>query len=135
MHHPVSIWCLEAVQKVKKNCEDLKDLCESITEIVIILEDQFSSHGNTAAVKLKSLCEELESFLQTVLIAVQKLQLKSEPQGFRRIKGLIKSSSVMDEIAGYEKRIQSFVSRIKLMAVVDTNFKMHEMHAAVVSSS
>ncbi|KAJ6544398.1 hypothetical protein B0H19DRAFT_1267671 [Mycena capillaripes] len=149
----VVVVLLEAVQKVKKNSEDLRDLCESITEITFILEDQLSLHGNTAAMKLKNLCEELESFLQTVLIAVKKIQLQSEPQGLQvRIKELVKSSNIMDEITGYEKRIQTFVSRIKvwsynpteiaiaqhalqLMAVIDTNFKMHEMHAAVVSSS
>jgi hypothetical protein len=47
-------------QKVKKNQDDLKELCQTSMEIVIILEDQLSSHGNTPAMKLKGLCEELE---------------------------------------------------------------------------
>jgi hypothetical protein len=45
---------------VKKNREDLKGLCESAMEIVGILEDQISTHGDTAAVKLRALCEQLE---------------------------------------------------------------------------
>ncbi|KAJ7035257.1 hypothetical protein C8F04DRAFT_1098662 [Mycena alexandri] len=52
---------LETVQKVKKNCEDLKELCNSTTEIVTTLHDQLRVHGNTAAVKFKDFCEELES--------------------------------------------------------------------------
>ncbi|KAJ7343824.1 hypothetical protein DFH08DRAFT_1081240 [Mycena albidolilacea] len=51
---------LETVEKVKKNREDLKELCQTTMEIVTILQDQLSMHGNTAAVKLKGLCEELE---------------------------------------------------------------------------
>ncbi|KAJ6564777.1 hypothetical protein B0H19DRAFT_1259189 [Mycena capillaripes] len=93
---------LETVQRMKKNRDDLKDLCESITDIAVILEDQLSSHGNTTAVKLKGLCEELESFLQPMLVAVKKLQLQSESRGFRgHLKEFITSSDITAEIAGY----------------------------------
>jgi hypothetical protein len=54
-----NIW-LTFLQKVHKNRDDLKELCQSTMEIVAILEDQLSSHGNTAALKLRGLCEELE---------------------------------------------------------------------------
>ncbi|KAJ7041740.1 hypothetical protein C8F04DRAFT_1176832 [Mycena alexandri] len=52
---------LETVQKVKRNREDLKELCASTMEIVTALHDQIVTHGNTAAVKFKALCEELQS--------------------------------------------------------------------------
>ncbi|KAJ6564795.1 hypothetical protein B0H19DRAFT_1233545 [Mycena capillaripes] len=138
----VVVVLLETVEKVKRNRDDLKDLCENITEIAVILEDQLSSHGNTVALKLRGLCEELErnehfqiSFLQTVLAAINKMYLQGESRGFRaHLKEFVNSSSFTDEIVGYEKKIQTFVSRIKLMAVVDTNFKVHEMHATIVSA-
>jgi hypothetical protein len=47
-------------QKVKRNRDDLKELCDSTMVIVAILKDQLSSHPNTPAVKLKELCKELE---------------------------------------------------------------------------
>ncbi|KAJ6564845.1 hypothetical protein B0H19DRAFT_1068345 [Mycena capillaripes] len=133
----VALVVLEGVEvqfmKVKRNRDDLKELCENITEITVILEDQLSLHGNTAAVKLKGLCEELESFLKTVLVAVTKLQRES--RGFRgHLKEFVTSSTITDEIAGYEKRILGFISRIKLMAVVNTSFKVDQIHTAVISS-
>ncbi|KAJ6564838.1 P-loop containing nucleoside triphosphate hydrolase protein, partial [Mycena capillaripes] len=51
------------------------------------------------------------------------------------LKEFVRSSTITDEIAGYEKRIQGFISRIKLMAVVNTSFKVDQIHAAVVFSS
>ncbi|KAJ7442430.1 hypothetical protein FB451DRAFT_1568941 [Mycena latifolia] len=51
---------LETVEKVKKNRDDLKELCENITEIIRIIQDQLSAHGDTAAVKFKGLCGDLE---------------------------------------------------------------------------
>ncbi|KAJ7017488.1 hypothetical protein C8F04DRAFT_1200404 [Mycena alexandri] len=118
---------LETVQKVKKNREDLKELCESTTEIVMILHDQILAHGNTA-VKFKAMCEELESYLAAVVPAVQNLHNPSK--GFRkRVKEFVGSSNMTDEIAGHQKQIQG------LLAAVDTNSKVNEMHAIMTAPS
>ncbi|KAJ7020652.1 P-loop containing nucleoside triphosphate hydrolase protein [Mycena alexandri] len=125
---------LETIQKVKKNREDLKELCNTTTEIVTILHDQILAHGNTAAVKFKVLCEELESHLEVVILVVQNLQDQSK--GFRgRVKEFVKSSSTADEIAGYQQKIQALCSKLKLMAVVETNFKVDEIHTIITAPS
>ncbi|KAJ7041772.1 hypothetical protein C8F04DRAFT_1230233 [Mycena alexandri] len=132
---------LETVQKVKRNREDLKELCTSTTEIVTILHDQIVTHGNTAAVKFKALCEELESYLEAVVLVIQNLQDQSK--GFRgRVKEFVKSSSITDDIAGYQQKIQGLCSKLKLVAaintnltVVDTNLKVDEIHAVVTGPS
>ncbi|KAJ7041785.1 P-loop containing nucleoside triphosphate hydrolase protein [Mycena alexandri] len=132
---------LETVEKVKRNREDLKELCASTTEIMTILHDQIVTHGNTAAVKFKALCEELESHLEAVVLVIQNLQDQSK--GFRgRVKEFVKSSSITDEIAGYQQKIQGLCSKLKLVAaintnftVVDTNLKVDEIHAVVTGPS
>jgi hypothetical protein len=48
---------------VKKNREDLKELCEDILEIITILRDQILFHGSKAAVKFKKDCEKLERWI------------------------------------------------------------------------
>ncbi|KAJ7794025.1 hypothetical protein B0H14DRAFT_2924625, partial [Mycena olivaceomarginata] len=103
----------EAVEKVKKNREDLKGLCESAMEIVGILEDQISTHGDTAAVKLRALCEQLEGLLQAVLLAITKMQ--TESRGLRgHLKEIIQMHSITDEIGGYQKNIQGLCSKLKV---------------------
>ncbi|KAJ7727607.1 hypothetical protein B0H16DRAFT_251629 [Mycena metata] len=113
---------LKAVENVRRNREDLKELCEKIKEIIDVLQAQVSASGATIAVKLKDVCEEFERFLQEMLVAVAGMQ--AETEGFRgQIKGFIKSSSISAEIAGYEKRIQELISNIHLVTGFDTNSK------------
>jgi hypothetical protein len=45
---------------VKNNRDDLKELCGTAMEIMTILQDQIAMHKDTAAVKLKGLCEDFE---------------------------------------------------------------------------
>ncbi|KAJ7716771.1 hypothetical protein B0H16DRAFT_1898212 [Mycena metata] len=125
---------LETVVAVKKNREDLEELCNSATEIITILHDQILAHGNTAAIKFKGLCEELESYLEAVILAIRNLQ--DQAKGFRgRVKELLKSNSLTAEIAGYQTQIQGVCSKLKLMAIVETNFKVDQIHAIVTAPS
>ncbi|KAJ7729346.1 hypothetical protein B0H16DRAFT_229007 [Mycena metata] len=103
---------LETVVAVKKNREDLEDLCSSSIEIITILHDQIKAHGNTAAVRFRGLCEELESYLEAVILAIRNLQDQSK--GLRgRVKEFLKSSSLTDEIVGYQTQIQGVCSKLK----------------------
>ncbi|KAJ7081488.1 hypothetical protein C8R44DRAFT_862708, partial [Mycena epipterygia] len=74
------VFLLEAVQKVKQNQESMKELCGDTVDIITVLRDQISAHGDTASLKFKTQCEELEAFLQDVLDTVNQLRIK--PRGF-----------------------------------------------------
>ncbi|KAJ7642598.1 hypothetical protein DFH06DRAFT_603443 [Mycena polygramma] len=121
---------LEAIEKVKKNRDDLKELCESTMRIINFLDEQISAHGDSAAVKLKGLCLELESFLQGALLVIGKFQ--DDSQTLRgRFKEFFGSSSISQEIAGCQSDIRQLCSELKFMAVVDTGFKVDDIHGKV----
>ncbi|KAJ7875950.1 hypothetical protein B0H13DRAFT_2279658 [Mycena leptocephala] len=123
---------LETVEKAKKNRDDLKELCTTAMEIMYILQDQISLHGDTGAVKLKGLCKDFERFLEDVIHGVEEMRKK--PQGFRaHIKEFVKSSSIQDKIAEYQKNIQEICSRLKLLAAIDTNFQVHKINATLAT--
>ncbi|KAJ6568019.1 hypothetical protein DFH09DRAFT_1278132 [Mycena vulgaris] len=132
---------LETIEKVKKNRDDLKELCENIMDVIGIIQDQLSTHGDTAAAKFKGLCRDLQSVLQNVLAAVEELQV--EPRSLReRFKEAIKLSSTADQISGYRARLQELRSNFlvfniplhsgtgsqtrQLMAAIDTNLQLHK---------
>ncbi|KAF7356009.1 hypothetical protein MVEN_00930300 [Mycena venus] len=48
---------LETVDKIKRNREDLRDLCTSTFEIVLILEEEVQIHGHTTSLWLAGLLE------------------------------------------------------------------------------
>ncbi|KAJ7645325.1 hypothetical protein B0H17DRAFT_1186945 [Mycena rosella] len=94
-------------------------------EIVRIIQDQLSSHVDTAAVKFKRLCEDLEGVLQNILKVVQQLQI--EPRGISsRFKEVMKLGSTADEISAHRTKIQELRSNFVLMATIDTNLHLHQ---------
>ncbi|KAJ6547999.1 hypothetical protein DFH09DRAFT_1281720 [Mycena vulgaris] len=116
---------LETVEKVKRNREDLQELCEDIVEIIRIVQERLSFHGDTAAVDFKALCEKLEGVLQGVLAAVKKLQ--TEPHDLSsRFKEFIKLGSTTDKISGYRKKIQQLQLNFVLGTTIDTNLQVHK---------
>ncbi|KAJ7805967.1 hypothetical protein B0H13DRAFT_1929851 [Mycena leptocephala] len=131
------------IVKVKNNRDDLKELCGTTMEIMTILQDQIAMHKDTAAVKLKGLCEDFERsiahlipwrFLRDVILGVEIMQKKSESiRG--HIAEFFKSGSIQDMIAGYQRNIQEICSRLKLMATIDTNFQVHEIKAALATGT
>ncbi|KAJ7189101.1 hypothetical protein C8R46DRAFT_1184309 [Mycena filopes] len=138
-HHPTNLNILrsdeahydsETIEQVKRNHEGLKELCDTSTEIITFLHEQIVQHGSTAAVKFKKLCEDLESYLQVVVLEIQTLQKRSK--GLRgRVRVFFRSRSITEEIAGYEKHIQEVRSNLELMAIVETTFKVADMHPQV----
>jgi hypothetical protein len=65
------------MQKVKKNRDDLKELCATAMEIMNILQDQISVHGDTGAVKLKGLCEDFERYSSYICLEFHSFYLGS----------------------------------------------------------
>ncbi|KAJ6503146.1 hypothetical protein DFH09DRAFT_1289496 [Mycena vulgaris] len=116
---------LETVEKVKRNRDDLKELCGNIVEIIKIIQDQLVAHGDTGALKFKGLCEDLASVLEGVLQSIK--QLPTESRGLSgRFKEVMKLGSTADKIAGYRMRIQELRSNFVLMAAIDTNLQVHK---------
>ncbi|KAJ7099119.1 hypothetical protein C8R44DRAFT_354966 [Mycena epipterygia] len=120
------VFLLETVQKVKQNQESMKELCGDTVDIITVLRDQISAHGDTAALKFKTQCEELDVFLQDVLEAVNQLRMK--PQGLgARFKEVIKANSTMDDISKFRTRMRELRSNFMLMVTMDTNFQVQKV--------
>ncbi|KAJ7112081.1 hypothetical protein C8R44DRAFT_741810 [Mycena epipterygia] len=120
------VFLLEAVQQAKQNQESMKELCGDTVDIITVLRDQISAHGDTAALKFKTQCEELDGFLQDVVETVNQLRMK--PRGFgARFKQVIKASSTMDDISRFRIRMHELRSNFVLLATIDTNFHIQKV--------
>ncbi|KAJ6547802.1 hypothetical protein DFH09DRAFT_634414 [Mycena vulgaris] len=116
---------LETVEKVKRNRDDLKELCGNIMDIIKIIQDQLLTHGDTGALKFKQLCEDLAGVLEGVLKSIQQLPAEGSSLS-GRFKEVMKLGSTADKIAGYRMRIQELRSNFVLMAAIDTNLQVHK---------
>ncbi|KAJ6517598.1 hypothetical protein DFH09DRAFT_1195296 [Mycena vulgaris] len=97
----------------------MKELCGDAVEIITILRDQISAHGDTAACTFKSQCEELEDFLKNVIQTIQELEKRARGLS-GRIKEIAKSSSTTEEISRFRDRIREVRANFTLMINMDT---------------
>ncbi|KAJ7191399.1 hypothetical protein GGX14DRAFT_600580 [Mycena pura] len=96
---------LEAVEKVRKSRDILKELCQDIAEITSIVQDKLSQDPDKVAGELEDRCNELDSILQDVLITIQKMQ---KTRYF--LKEMFTATEIADDIAGYQAKIKKLVS-------------------------
>ncbi|KAJ7765912.1 hypothetical protein DFH07DRAFT_770052 [Mycena maculata] len=108
----IAVTVLETVEKVKKNREDLKELCEDTVEIIKIVQGQISAH------EIPPLC------LQDILNVIEPSQ--KDRHGLRSgVQEIVKLGSNAKQIAGYQKRIQTLRS----------NFMVHKLTTTVMGSN
>ncbi|KAJ7716912.1 hypothetical protein DFH07DRAFT_947527 [Mycena maculata] len=124
----MAVMMLETAEQVQKNREGLKDLCEDTVEILKIVRDQISEHGDVAAARFMGLCKDLEKCLQEILDVAKNLQRK--PRGFfGRVKEIAKLPDITAQIDQYQSRIRTLRSNFVLTATMDTNFQVHKLVA------
>ncbi|KAJ7089923.1 hypothetical protein C8R44DRAFT_861348 [Mycena epipterygia] len=121
---------LETVDKITKNRDNLKDLCASMVEILVILRDEISVHGDAAAGRFMGLCENFVVFLQFLQDELETLQ-KSR-KGIRgRFKEIIRVTSVADQLERYRIRLNEMRSNFVLLATIDTNLNVAEIQQSM----
>ncbi|KAJ7635318.1 hypothetical protein FB45DRAFT_483618 [Roridomyces roridus] len=102
----VVVSVIEVVQEVKRNREDLQELCEGIGRILNILQNEMGNHSGGVD-KFKDLCEGFERCLREILKSVKILAKK--PQGFRgHAKEIFHLDSTKAQIAGHQRKIEEF---------------------------
>ncbi|KAJ7764178.1 hypothetical protein DFH07DRAFT_812156 [Mycena maculata] len=113
----------ETVEKVKKNREDLKELCRDILETMEIVRDQITAYDDTAPERCEVLCKDLESCLKDTQTAVENLQ------GLRRFKEILKSTSTADKISSHRNKLRALREKFLLVTTADTNVQIHRLIA------
>ncbi|KAJ7671986.1 hypothetical protein B0H14DRAFT_3070086 [Mycena olivaceomarginata] len=128
--YPTTTLGLMETQKMNKNRDDLRDLCAGIIEILLLLRDEILIRGQVAGVRFIGLCEDFISFLRLVQTELEKL-VRSRT-GFRgRIKELLRTTSVADQIGRYRTRINDLRSNFILAGIIDTNVNVASIQKTV----
>ncbi|KAJ7278413.1 hypothetical protein C8J57DRAFT_1576978 [Mycena rebaudengoi] len=112
---------LEAVQKMTQNRDDFEDLCESIVEIVTMLQEKISRHGVDTTSCLQRFCEELQSLLQEIQQKLGEFEAKQKKSLKRRLKEFASSTSVGHELARYRTRLKRLRSNFILTSMAQLN--------------
>ncbi|KAJ7226965.1 hypothetical protein GGX14DRAFT_555548 [Mycena pura] len=109
----IAVLFLETVDKMKKNREHLKELSESIVNVMDILRQQLSLHQASTADKLTEYCQEFKKLMEDILNCINQMQGKAK--GTRGLlREFFKSGSVADQINEYERKIDKFARNLQL---------------------
>ncbi|KAJ7610751.1 hypothetical protein DFH06DRAFT_1147992 [Mycena polygramma] len=112
-------------QKVKKNRDDLRDLCAGIVEIVLLIHDEISAHDSLADKRLMGLCE---NFI--ALLGFLESGLKRLVSGRSGVRGLLKelfgAASVGYQIERYKTRIHELGANLLVGTAVIFPLAAHE---------
>ncbi|KAF8183091.1 hypothetical protein K438DRAFT_2165090 [Mycena galopus ATCC 62051] len=118
---------LETVEKVMKNRDDLRDLCSSVVEIILVIRGEVLAHESTINNRFVVLCEDFIEVVKVLRHGLDKLQ-KSRQGIHGRFKEMIGATRIADEIGRYRTRMNDLRSNFMLVATLDTNFNVADVH-------
>ncbi|KAJ7278492.1 hypothetical protein C8J57DRAFT_1577132 [Mycena rebaudengoi] len=104
-----------------KNRDEFEELCESIVEIVTMLQEKISRHGINATSSLQLFCEELEHLLQEIQQKLGEIQPKQKKGLRRHLKEFVTSTSIGDELARYKTRLKRLRNNFMLSSMAQLN--------------
>ncbi|KAK0450480.1 uncharacterized protein EV420DRAFT_1750294 [Desarmillaria tabescens] len=93
---PLRTAIIECVRQKGKNKESVKELCESIANTIIVIDNVVRMRGELGASHFKGICEEMEGYLQGMA-----QDLKDMKRKHRSIKGIFSVDEFRDAIQAY----------------------------------
>ncbi|KAJ7689985.1 hypothetical protein B0H17DRAFT_600067 [Mycena rosella] len=118
---------LETVQKVKRNRDDLRDVCARALEIIQHVHSAMEFYGEAVAVRFKGLCGELVSLLKEIQQDLERMEKKRS--GIRgRFREVFKADSTEAEITGYRDRIKELRANFTMVTVMDNNVGLTKLN-------
>ncbi|KAK7007534.1 hypothetical protein R3P38DRAFT_3027784 [Favolaschia claudopus] len=121
---------LETVEKATKNREDLLQLCASIMDIVMVVQNEISSHGEVAGARMAGLCEEFIMLLRTLQQTLEDM-LRKEAGVKGWLKEFLRAQSVGDQLERYRYRINELRTNFLLSTTLNTNLNVANIHKSI----
>ncbi|KAJ6543093.1 hypothetical protein B0H19DRAFT_1077108 [Mycena capillaripes] len=123
---------LETVDKIKRNREDLRDLCASTFEIVLILEEEVKIHGHSAALQFAGLLESFISFLRFLQNGLERLlERRSGLRG--RFQEILGATRMTEEISRHRMHLHELRSNFLLVTTINTNLNVTEIQNSIAA--
>ncbi|PBK65350.1 hypothetical protein ARMSODRAFT_1022458 [Armillaria solidipes] len=121
----VVVVVMELLEQRGKNKKDVKALCESIANTVVVVNTVVSMHEEVGAAYFMSICEEMEEYL-TSLAEDLKREVKSKHHG---IKGLFSTKELRDVIQDYRIRVNDLKTDFLIHVTSDSRLVLVDVQA------
>ncbi|KAK0450486.1 uncharacterized protein EV420DRAFT_1766592 [Desarmillaria tabescens] len=116
---------LKLLEQKRKNKKDSKELCESIANTIMVIDDFVRMHGELGASHFKDICAEMEGYLQKMAE-----DLKDTKRKHRGIKGVFSVDDFRDAIQAYRRRVDDLKTDFIIHSVGDCRLEVTQiMHS------
>ncbi|PBK65345.1 hypothetical protein ARMSODRAFT_1052827 [Armillaria solidipes] len=119
----VAVAVIELLEKKAKNKEDVKELCQSITDTVAVIQSLIGMHREQGAPYFQDICTEMERYLTSIACDLKDVQGKH-----RGFKGILNVNKFQDTIQGYKKRVDDLKMDFLIHVTGDSMLALIEIH-------
>ncbi|KAK0491736.1 hypothetical protein EDD18DRAFT_1334595 [Armillaria luteobubalina] len=96
----VAVVVFELLKQKGKNKKDAKELCESIADTIVVIEDLVRMHGDQDTSCYIEICGEMETYLQRMAQDIKDYKLKH-----RGLRGVFCVYDFKEAIKSYRRRV------------------------------
>ncbi|KAK0218483.1 hypothetical protein EDD85DRAFT_355156 [Armillaria nabsnona] len=119
----IAVLVFKLLDQKAKNKESAKELCESIANTILVINDLVRMQGEGETSCYIDICVEMEGYLQGMAQDLKDIKRKH-----RGIKGIFSVEDYRDAIQAYRRRIDDLKMDFVIHSVGDCRLEVMQMH-------
>ncbi|KAK7000335.1 hypothetical protein R3P38DRAFT_2561626 [Favolaschia claudopus] len=124
------IMLLETVDQIKRNRDELRELCANVVDIVLLIQKEISLHGELADARMTRLCQEFTLCLKFLQLYVERM-LGAHRRGFKGwLRNFLRVEDQTEQLTRYRRRLDHLRNNFILALTMNTNFNVVDMRRA-----
>ncbi|KAK0491740.1 hypothetical protein EDD18DRAFT_1109490 [Armillaria luteobubalina] len=126
----VAVVVFELLKQKGNNKKDVKELCESIADTIVVINDLVRMHGDQDTSCYIEICGEMETYLQRMAQDIKDFKLKH-----RGLRGVFCVDDFRDAIKSYRRRVNDLKNDFMIHSMGDCNSKVTQMHGLLMAQA
>ncbi|PBK65346.1 hypothetical protein ARMSODRAFT_441863 [Armillaria solidipes] len=120
----VAVLVFKLLDQKAKNKESAKELCESIANTILVINDLVRMQGERETSCYIDICREMEGYLQGMAQNLKDIKRKH-----RGIKGIFSVDDYRDAIQAYRRRVDDLKTDFLIYSVGDCHLEVTQIHS------
>ncbi|KAK0185332.1 hypothetical protein F5146DRAFT_1167016 [Armillaria mellea] len=120
----------KAAAQMGKNKKNAEELCESLADTIVVIDDLVRMHGEEGTSSYIDICGEMEGYLQRIAQDINDFKLRH-----RGLRGVFCVDDFRDAIQAYRRRVDDLKTDFLIHSVGDCNSKVTQMHCLLMNGA
>ncbi|KAK7042810.1 hypothetical protein R3P38DRAFT_2892308 [Favolaschia claudopus] len=118
---------LETVDQMKRNRDELRELCANVVDIVFLIQKEISVHGELTDLRMTKLCQEFTLYLKILQMYAERM-MGAHRRGFKGwLRDFLRVEDQTEQLTRYRRRLDHLRNNFILALTMSTNFNVADM--------